>query len=608
MNRHSLFRYTRETEEDDFTIDLDWRLKVRTIITYLKPYKLHIFIAYALTFVELFADLLFPLFLGIIINEGILQENTELIIQWGTIMIIITGVTFVSGIINSFYSSHISVRFAYQLREQLFAHIQKFTFAQLAKFPSSSLVTRFTNDVRQVQNTIFMALRIMARAPFMVIGSMAMALYVNVKIASIFFITVPVLLIFLYFVLIKGTKMFKQVQQRVDKVNQLIQENVAGMRTIRSFVRSKFENSRFIKANKALAADSARAFRFIEASMPVLLFGMNMSLLFILWFGHVHVTAGTTTVGDVVAIINYALRTVMAISMFTFIALAFSRAKASIERIDLIFAEEIVASESSQTDASTGVSAKKSPIEGTIQFDHVSFQYDNAAEKTLHNISFQVDKGEKLAIIGATGSGKTTLFQLIPRLYEASEGSIFIDGKSIDSYDVKHLRNAIGYVPQNPLLFTGSIRDNLTFGKQDASDEEIIQAAKDAQIHDTIMEFTDQYDTLVGQRGITLSGGQQQRISIARALIRKPRILLLDDSTSALDLKTEAKLLRAIDQYNCTMMIITQKISTAERSDRIMLIDSGKVIAIGTHEQLMQSTPLYKQIVKSQTEEVSHAL
>lgn len=578
---------------------------MKTIIYFLKPYKIQIIIAYALTFVELIADLLFPLFLGIIINQGIMEQNTDVIVMWGTIMIIITAITFTSGVINSFYASHISARFAYSLREKLFAHIQQFTFAQLAKFPSSALVTRFTNDVRQVQNTIFMALRIMARAPFMVLGSVIMALIVNVKIASIFLITVPLLLIFLYFVLVRGTKMFARVQHRVDRVNQMIQENVAGMRTIRSFVRSHFENSRFKKANKALAENSATAFRFIESSMPVLLFGMNIGLLFILWFGHSQVMAGSTNVGDVVAIINYALRTVMAISMFTFIALAFSRSKASIERIDLIFNEDLI-DENAAADQSP--QTEQAVIQGAIEFKNVSYQYDNTNKQTLDDVSFSLKQGEKLALIGATGSGKTTLFQLIPRLYEATKGSILIDGKDIASYDVKDLRNHIGYVPQSPLLFTGTIKDNITFGKHDATVAEIVQAAKDAQIHDTIMQFPKQYDTLVGQRGVTLSGGQQQRISIARALIRQPKILLLDDSTSALDLQTESKLLRAIDKYNCTMFIITQKISTAKRSDRIMLIDNGQIIATGTHDNLLNDSSLYENIVTSQTEEVAHAL
>lgn len=574
---------------------------MKTILSFLKPYTSHIVIAYLLTFLELVTDLLFPLFLGNMINNGILVNDEEQIIYWGTVMIVITAITFASGIVNSFYASHISVQFAYNLREKLFAHIQQFTFEQLAKFPSSALVTRFTNDVRQVQNTIFMALRIMARAPFLVLGSVIMALIVNFKIAAIFLITVPLMLLFLYFVLIKGSRMFKHVQQRVDRVNRIIQENIAGMRTIRSFVRSKFENNRFSEANQLLANNTATAFRFVEMSMPVLLFVMNIGMLFILWFGHLQVTAGTTTVGDVVAIINYALRTAMAISLLTFISLAFSRAKASIERIDIILYEEI-------DEQQTSIHKEDKEISGSIAFSNVSFQYSNAKKATLHNISFTVKEKETIAIIGATGAGKTTLFQLIPKLYVPTKGNIYIDDEPLNSYDIEHLRNQIGYVPQKALLFSGTIRDNITFGKKDATDEEIIEAAKDAQIHDAIMKFPNQYDTIVGQRGITLSGGQQQRISIARALIRKPKILLFDDSTSALDLKTEANLLKAIEKYECTILMITQKISTAKRADRILMIDSGKVIGIGTHAQLLQSTPLYRQIVASQNEEVTYAL
>lgn len=573
---------------------------MKTILSYLKPYSAHIIIAYSLTFIELITDLIFPIILGLMINNGILVNDVKQIYLWGIVMIIITVVTFASGIINSFYASHISVQFAYQLRENLFAHIQRFTFEQLAKFPSSALVTRFTNDIRQVQNTIFMSLRVMARAPFVIIGSVMMALVVNFKIAAIFLITVPLMIIFLFFVLIKGSKMFKLVQHYVDRVNRIIQENISGMRTIRSFVRSRFENNRFLEVNQLLAENTTKAFRFVEMSMPVILFMLNIGMIFILWFGHFHVTAGTTTVGDVVAIINYALRTAMAISLLTFISLAFSRAKASIERIEQILDEPVEKENPSMKETIE--------IKGSITFSNVSFQYNNANKPTLQNISFNIKEKETVAIIGATGAGKTTLFQLIPKLYQPTEGTIYIDGKPLTAYDVEMLRNQIGYVPQKSLLFSGTIRDNLTFGKRNATDEEIIQAAKDAQIHDSIMNFPNQYDTLVGQRGITLSGGQKQRISIARALIRNPKILLLDDSTSALDLETETKLLQAIAKYQCTILMITQKISTAKRADRIILIDAGKVIGMGTHEELLENIPLYQRIVESQSEEMTYAL
>lgn len=573
---------------------------MKNITTFLKPYKLAIIIAYALTFIELITELLFPFFLGLIIDKGIIPQDMDTIIFWGSIMLGLSIFTFVMGIINSYFASHVGNSYAFDVREKLFDMIQQFTFEQLSKFPTSGLVTRFTNDVRQVQNTIFMALRIMAKAPFMILGGVIMAFIVNFKLAAIFLITVPILTAFLFWVLKKGSAMFKKVQQNVDEVNRVIQENIAGIRVIKAFVTRRFEKTRFSKANKELATTTQTAFRFMEASMPVLLFVMNMSLLFIIWYGNRQTIAGTIEVGDVVAIVNYALRIVMAISMLAFITMAFSRAKASSERIDNVLNE---AMEDIPTDTTFGNPKSRHITQGAIRFKNVSFQYPTSPIHILEKISFAIDGGSTLAVIGSTGSGKTTMFQLIPRLYEPNDGQIYIDDIPLIAYDPKTIRHDIGYVPQSPLLFTGTIADNLRFGKADATDEQIIQAAKDAQIHDTIMAFPKQYDTIVGQRGVNLSGGQKQRISIARALVRKPKILMLDDSTSALDLATEAKLLQAIKKYDCTLLLITQKVSTAKQADNILLLDDGKCLAIGSHDQLMETSPLYERIVDSQLEE-----
>lgn len=573
---------------------------MKTIFTFLKPFKLHIIIAYTLTLVELAAELSFPLFLGFMIDQGIIPQNTDNIIMWGGIMLAVTIISFIAGIINSYYAAHVSTASAYNIRETLFNHIQQFTFEQLNKFPTSMLITRFTNDIRQIQQTLFMALRIMAKAPLMVFGSVIMALIINPRIALIFLFVVPVLITFLYWVLVKGSAMFSNVQHRVDEVNRVIQENIAGMRVIKAFLRRNYEMERFSKTNEALQTETRFAFRFVESSMPILLFVMNMTLVFILWFGHKQSLAGTVAVGDVVAIVNYALRTVMMISMFTFIALAFSRAKASSERIEHILQEKV---------AHEHITNEKThqPITGNIAFHDVTFHYPNSATATLEDISFSVKQQETLAIIGATGSGKTTLFQLLPRLYQPTRGKITINNNNIQTYPIEQIRANIGYVSQTPLLFSGTIRDNITFSYEDATDEQVIQAAKNAQIHDTIMAFPNKYDTVVGQKGVNLSGGQKQRISIARALIRRPNILMLDDSTSALDMTTEAQLLQAIDSYNSTMLIITQKISTAKRADRILLLDDGRVQHIGTHDELMETSELYKKIVVSQAQkEVSN--
>ncbi|WP_373896238.1 ABC transporter ATP-binding protein [Virgibacillus natechei] len=550
--------------------------------------------AYSLMLVELAVELLLPLFLGLMINEGVMNQDLNNIVMWGSIMIGLSFVALIAGIFNSFYSAHVSFAFGYDIRQKLFEKIQDFSFRNLNQYPTSALVTRFTNDVRQIQNTVFMALRIMARAPLLVMGGVIMAFVVNSRLAVIFLVTVPLLILFLLWVLKFAGKMFSKVQGNVDNVNRVMQENLAGMRLIKAFVRRDFEENRFIKANSDLANTTKTTFRFVEASSPVLLFVMNMSLIFIIWFGNAQAVAGQTSVGEVVTIVNYALRVSMSISMFSFIIMALSRTKASAGRLDEVFTLDVDLQD--QQD----INRKQPVTDGKVEYQHVSFSYPEAHKETLTDISFTLHPGEKLAIIGSTGSGKTSLFQLLPRLYDADSGEIYIDGKRISSYLLDQLRGSIGYVPQSPLLFTGTIKDNIAWGKKDASREDIIRSAKDAQIHDTIMELPDQYETRVGQKGVNLSGGQKQRISIARALIRNPKILMLDDSTSALDLATESWLLEAIQPYQCTTLIVTQKVSTARSADRILLLDGGKVLNIGSHEALIKQSDLYRKIVESQ--------
>lgn len=546
-------------------------------------------------FTELIIELLLPLFLGLMIDQGVIQEDIGNIVMWGSIMIGLALLSLVVGIFNSFYSSHVSFAFGYDLRQKLFSRIQYFSFKKLNNYPTSGLVTRFTNDIRQIQNMVFMGLRIMAKAPFLVLGGVLMAFIVNTRLALVFLVTVPLLILFLVLVMRFASRMFLKVQAAVDYVNRVMQENLAGMRLIKAFTRRNHEKERFMEANENLASTTKSTFRFVESSMPILLFIMNMSVIFIIWFGNVQSIAGNAAVGEVVSIVNYAMRVAMAISMFSFIIMILSRTKASTERVAEVLTLE---------DPSESEDAKEANDleinEGFIVYDSVSFQYPESDKFVLKNVSFSIEKGESLAIMGATGSGKTSIFQLMPRLFDPTLGEVRIDGRVINHYGFQTLRNSIGYVPQNPLLFTGTIRDNIIWGKNDATDIEVIQAAKDAQIHETIMNLPNQYETRVGQKGVNLSGGQKQRISIARALIRNPKILMLDDSTSALDLKTEAKLLRAIRTYQCTLVMITQKISTARSADRILLMDEGEILADGTHEELLEKSSLYRQIVESQ--------
>ncbi|WP_205169959.1 ABC transporter ATP-binding protein [Bacillus pakistanensis] len=559
-------------------------------------------IAWFLMLVELTVELLHPLFMARIIDEGILKGDLESIWFWGGLMVGMSFIAFFSGITNSFFAAHVSQGFGYDVRSTLFKKIQTFSFTNLNKFPTSSLITRMTNDVSQIQNTVFMSLRIMLRAPLLVIGATVMALIVNGKLALMLILIIPFLWIFLNIIFKKGWGKFKTVQQKLDAVNEVIRENLTGIRLIRVFLRKNHEITRFKQSNQKLKNNTTKALRLMEVTLPILLFVMNLSIIFILWFGSIEVNTGEAKVGEVVAIINYATRITSVFTIFSFIILNFSRAKASSHRITEVLETEVDLQDSENAKDSFRIQ------KGKIEFKNVSFTYPNHDGHILNDINFTLNQSETLAIMGATGSGKSSLFQLIPRLYDTSNGEILIDDVNVRFYKMKNLRDDISYVPQEALLFTGTIKENIAWGRENASLEEITQAAKDAQIHETICALTDGYDTKIGQRGMNLSGGQKQRISIARALVRKPKILLLDDCTSALDLNTEAKLLKRLKEYSCTTILITQKISTAIEADDILLLDNGRTIGQGDHNSLLNSSSLYQKIFHSQfgKESVKH--
>ncbi|PLR76840.1 ABC transporter ATP-binding protein [Bacillus sp. V3-13] len=570
---------------------------------FLKPYRIPVAIALLLMLTELAVELVQPLLIAKIIDEGILHEDLRVVIFWGAVMVGFSLIAFVAGVTNSFYASHVSQSFGYDVRESLFNKVQSFSFANFNTFPAASLVTRMTNDVTQIQNTVFMSLRIALRAPLLVIGGVMMAFIVNVKLALFLATVLPILFVFLLWLMKKGRSAFKSVQAKLDGVNNVMRENLAGIRLIKAFLRRDHEGNRFKKANQDLMERTVAALRMMELAIPVLLFVMNLSILAILWFGTADVSTGNMQVGEVVAIVNYATRITGAFSMFSWIMMAFSRAQASAERISEVLETEIDLNDSENHDPSLTIE------EGKIEFDHVSFQYPASRTHVLDDVSFSVKKGETVAILGATGAGKSSLFQLIPRLYDVTDGGIYIDDHDIRMIKLDRLRGKIGFVPQESLLFTGTVKDNIAWGKEEATINEIIEAAKSAQIHETINKLPKKYDTIVGQKGVNLSGGQKQRIAIARALVRKPRILLLDDSTSALDLRTEAKLLEAIKKYPCTTLIITQKISTAMEADQIILLEDGKLLEKGSHASLLKRSALYQSIFQSQfgEETLQHA-
>lgn len=570
-----------------------------SIFSFLKPYRVAIVAAISLMLVELAVELWQPLLMAKIIDEGIVANDLDTVIRWGGVMLAISLLAFASGITNSFIAAYVGQNFGYDLREKLFAKVQEFSFTNFSHFPASSLITRITNDVTQLQNTLFMSLRIAMRAPLLVLGGVIMAVAVNVKLALAFVIVIPPLFIFLLWIMKKAARLFKSVQKRLDNVNGVMRENLVGMRLIKAFARGGHEGERFGEANDKLKDRTIFALRVTEATIPILLLFMNLSIIAVLWFGKLEVKTGTVTVGEVVAIVNYAARITSAFSMFSFIIMVFSRARASAERVTEVLNEEIDLQDSDQSQDQYGIT------EGRIEFSNVSFEFPNTNVPILQDVSFSIDPGETVAVLGATGAGKTAMFQLIPRLYDVTTGKIKIDSHDIKEIKLKSLREKIGYVPQEAMLFTGSIEGNLRWGKEDASEAEMVEAARNAQIHETIEKLPNKYETILGQKGVNLSGGQKQRLSIARALIKNPKILLLDDSTSALDLKTEAKLLDAISKYNCTTVIITQKISTAKEADKILLLEDGMLIGAGNHEELLRNSSFYQSIFDSQFGEVS---
>ncbi|WP_318614914.1 ABC transporter ATP-binding protein [Sporosarcina sp. YIM B06819] len=570
---------------------------MKTVFAYAKPYKWSIVIALFLMLLELSVELIQPLLIQKIIDDGILVGDETVIWTWGSVMMVLAFVALFSGVINSYFAAHAAQGFGYDLRQALFRQVQAFSMATFLRFPTAGLITRLTSDVTMTQNILFMGLRIMMRAPLLVIGSLIMAFIVNVKLALWLVIGAPFLLIFLYFMANKGVGYFSGVQQRLDRVNRVIQENLQAVRLIKAYLRGMYEASRFSKVSDLLRKDTVTAMRMMELILPVLLLIMNGSLMAVLWFGAVEVREGGVQVGELVAIVNYAMRMTGAFSMFAFIIVAFSRAKASAERME----EVLLANEDleNHTTESSGFSR----LVGDLRFDHVSFHYPGKPTPILDDVSFHVAAGEKLAIMGATGSGKSTLLNLIPRIFEATGGEIFVSGTEVKDWALKDLRDTIGLVPQQSILFTGSILENLSWGDTEAHVDELELAAKKAQIHESIDLFPQKYSTRVGQKGVNLSGGQKQRLSIARALVRKPSILILDDSTSALDVKTETALWDALEGEAATMLVVTQKIRTAQGADKILLLDEGKVVGYGTHADLMEQSALYRKIAQSQSGE-----
>lgn len=574
------------------------------VFSFLKKYRVAALAALTMMLIELSLELVQPLIISKIIDDGIQQKDLSVVWMWGGMLTVSALIAFMAGIASSFFAAHTSQGLGYDMRDRLYDKVQTFSYSVFNRFATSSLITRLTGDVTQIQDTVFMGLRFMTRVPLVVSGSIIMALVVNVRLGLWLVLTVPALFIFIAWIMKKAASSFRKVQQRLDAVNGVIQENLTGIRLIRVFVRMGHEIERFAKSSGLLMKGTVSTLRMTERTMPFILIVMNAAILAILWFGRNDIASGNgASMGEVVAVLNYTLRCIGAMSALSGLVMVLSRARASAQRV-----EEVMNTENDAYEGQTTVSGTESQsLKGGVEFSGVSFSYPGSDIAVLTDISFKAHPGERIAIMGATGSGKSSLVQLIPRLYEEDRGLVRMDGVTASKLDPEHLRRNIGYVPQEVLLFSGTVRDNIAWGKEQATMEEIKEAAKRAQIHETIERLPNGYDTMLGQRGVNLSGGQKQRLSIARALVLKPAILILDDSTSALDVRTEAALLDALRDLSCTTFLITQKISSTTSADLILLLDDGRLIGQGDHGTLMESSSLYRRIYESQYgEEAQH--
>ena len=564
---------------------------------YIKPYKSAFIMGPILMLTEVLGEIMLPKLMSMIINYGVAEKDIGYILKIGLIMALVTVVMAAGGIGGAYFSAKASICMTSDLRQDLFGKVQDFSFKNIDDFSTGSLVTRLTNDIQQVQNVVMMGLRLMLRAPGMLVGALVMAFLMNGQLAVIILIVIPLLALSIGVILKTAFPRFEIMQKKLDTLNSGIQEALTNVRVIKSFVREDYENEKFQKKNKELKDSSLNAMKIVIATMPVMMLAMNITTLAVVWFGGNIIIAGNMPVGDLTAFTTYIVQILMSLMMLSIVFLQWSRAMASIKRINQVLDAEI---DLTDQDAEK----KDSEIEtGKVEFRNVSFSYGGKeGSMVLENINFTAEPGTVTGIIGATGSGKSSLVQLIPRLYDVSAGEVLIDGINVKDYSLRHLRDKVGMVLQKNTLFSGTIEENLRWGNENASMEEIKEAAESAQADGFVTGFQNGYDTDIGQGGSNVSGGQKQRLCIARALLKNPTILMLDDSTSAVDTATEAKIRQSFDTAlkETTKIIIAQRINSVEHADQIIVLDNGKIIGKGTHNQLIESCEAYQEIYYSQ--------
>ncbi|MDP2899739.1 MAG: ABC transporter ATP-binding protein [Candidatus Bathyarchaeota archaeon] len=566
------------------------------MLSYLRPYWKPAALSIAMLTVSVFAELQIPRLLQSIIDTGIPGKDLYLIGFTAVLMVVIAFIDAGMSIGNTFLSVRAAQGFAADLRSAIFRRIQSFSFGNLDKFQTGQLIIRLTSDINIVQMMVMMGLRMFVRAPLMLVGSILLMFSINSELAGIVLLILPLTLVLTGLFVWKGQPMFTQVQTKLDRLNSVLQENLSGVRVVKAFVRQRHEAERFEAANVDLMNQAMRVNRFMMFLMPAMFVLINLGVLSVLYFGGLQAIQGRFTVGEILAFSNYLLSSMFPLIFLSIMASQSSAAVASGNRIyEVLDSTPMV---QNKPDAKP-----LGDVAGRVAFEDVCFSYgQDCGEPVLNNVSFAAEPGQVVALLGATGSGKSTLINLIPRFYDVNSGRVTVDGVDVRDVTIESLRTHVGIALQEPILFSGTIRDNIRYGKPDASNEEVVEAAKAAQAHDFITGFPAGYDTEVGQRGVGLSGGQKQRISIARAILVKPKILILDDSTSSVDVETEALIQQALETVmkGRTSFIIAQRISSVLKADKILVLDRGRIAAEGHHRELMETSPIYREIYDSQ--------
>lgn len=566
---------------------------------YITPYLSAFVIGPLMMLTEVAGEVMLPKFMSMIINNGVASRNVAYIGKMGTLMVLTVLFMAVGGILGAYFSAKASISFTSDMRNDLFRKVQQFSFENIDGYSTGSLVTRLTNDVQQVQNVLMMGLRMALRAPGMFLGALIMAFMMNRQLAVIILIVIPLLLAAIILILKTAFPRFGEMQRRLDRLNSGIQEFLTNVRVVKSFVREAHEIEKFSRLNRDLKESSLRALRIVITTMPVMMFAMNVTTLAVVWYGGNIIIAGKMPVGDLTAFTTYIVQILMSLMMLSMVFLQSSRASASMKRINEIFDTEIGLNDDNAKNKD------KKVTEGRVEFKNVSFGYsgeNGRKDLVLEGISFTAEPGQTIGIIGSTGSGKTSLVQLIPRLYDVTGGEVLVDGVNVKEYSLKHLREGVGMVLQKNILFSGTIEENLRWGNEDAPMEDVIRFSESAQADPFVKTFKNGYGTEMGQGGVNVSGGQKQRLCIARALLKRPKILILDDSTSAVDTATEAKIRESLyhDLKDTTKIIIAQRISSVQEADQILVLEDGKIIGHGTHEELLKTCETYSEIYTTQ--------